>query len=157
MDYNKEKLVEHNGKWYFEDQALAKAHDPRARDEDKFKAWMDKVGARESTARRCLGKVAFGRAHTCGHEYGLHVRDKPLCAVSIGKGYAWFDHWKMFWLLKEKEYVITAQPYNVTLGAVHEMEAFAKEHGLVVAVSIEDAWWYPGLTTLIVWRRATQH
>ena len=160
MRYKGFDLVEHKGErpwrrtgWYFEHPALAETHDGKS-NETKCKAWMEKAGIVDSRGYGfCLGKVLYGRGHSCGHMYGLGVKDKPVCQASRQKSHEWFDHTRMFWSPNRREYVLTAQPYNVSLDKYQEMERFASEHGLTVEISLEDAWWYPGRTPLIVWRK----
>lgn len=147
------ELREVNGEWYFEDWALAETHDGKE-NMPKLKAWMDKAGVVDSHGYIfCLGKVLYGRAHTCAAYYGPWRKAKPVCEVSKQKSNAWFDHARMFWSPSRREYVLTAQPYDVSLDKYQAMERFASEHGLTVEISLEDAWWYPGRTPLIVWRK----
>jgi hypothetical protein len=152
MLYRGIALTENAGKWYFEDLALAEAHDPKGPDIKCRQAWMAKLGAVKSRGARCLGRVCYGRGHRCGP----WPYRNPICQAYKHKWGEWFDHAELFWLPESQEYVLAAQPYDVSLTDFRDMEAFAEAHGLAIDVSLEDAWWYPGRTPLVVWRRVTQ-
>ena len=156
MEYKEQPLVETGGGWYFEDPELAATHDPSGPNQQRCNLWMERKGASECTARICLGKVLWGRAHTCAWMYGPGHPQKAVCLAKEEKR-KWFDHRKMFWLPAEHRYILTTQPYNVSLDNFKEMELFAAENGLEVNISIADAWWYPGLTPLIIWQAAPPH
>lgn len=156
MRYRGIELVEKpDGDWYFEDGALASAHDPRGPDLQRRAEWMTRIGAVECRAKRCLStlsKVRYGRAHSCGAAHAGR-KANPLCVATKEK-HEWFDHIEMFLTPARYEYVLTSQPYRVTLTEFRKMEGFARLYGLTVDISITDAWWYPGRTPLITWRRA---
>ena len=90
-----------------------------------------------------IGKMILNRRRT--------LRERQQC---------WYpevpdqDHIHLF-RTKDGELVFTSQPYFV--GDVEEIrrdaEAFAAQHGLVVRVSIEESWHYPGSTVLVEYRR----
>lgn len=169
MNHRGIELVENKGKYYFEDPTLERERptpmpergtrqyrawvrherDDTAR---QRQAWMDSVGAVHSEAVRCLCKVAGGRRSKCGL-WGGYSR-KPLCEVSSKQGHSWFDHAELFWLPATQEYVLTGQPYDVSMGKVREMEDVARKHGLELTISMTDAWHNPGRCPLLVWRRA---
>ncbi len=140
-----------DGELYFEDLALAASHDPRAMNAARRDAWMAERGAKRSTTPHpCLGHVRNGKGHGSGC-YGV-VSEHGLCRARRDHG-GWFDHVELFWIPAVGEYVFTSQPYDVSMSDWEAMQAFAEKNGLRVTISIEDAWWYPGRTPLIVWRR----
>lgn len=155
MRYRGIELVEKpDGDWYFEDGALASAHEPRGPDLQRRAEWMARTRAAECQTKCCLGslnKTRYGRAHSCGAAHAGR-KANPLCVATREK-HEWFDHIEIFWIPAQREYVFTSQPYRVTLTEFRKMEAFAAEHGLALSISITDAWWYPGRTPLITWRR----
>jgi hypothetical protein len=154
MNYKGIELIEIQGKWYFEDPFLAKAHREKGTSYElqKLKAWKERNGASDTRGwNLCLGKVIHGRRHTCPNFYSGTTN--PLCTASSYHGHDWFDHRRLFWSRDKQAYILTAQPYDVYLELYQGMECFAAENGLTVEISIEDAWWYPGRTPLIVWRK----
>ncbi len=154
MQYRDIELYEREGEWFFEDGALAATHDAHGPNLQRRAEWMARTGAVECRAKRCLStlsKTRYGRAHSCGAAYAGR-NPNPLCVVTKEKR-EWFDHIEMFLIPARYEYVLTSQPYNVTLTEFRKMEAFAAEHSLELSISLADAWWYPGRTPLIVWQR----
>ncbi len=147
MQYRDIELHERDGEWFFEDGALASTHNPKHSDQVRRSVWMAREDAVECQAQPCLGKVASGKSHNCG-PFG----DAPLCAAIRARP-TWFSHIEMFWIPARHEYVLTSQPYSVSLTEFRKMEMFAKLYGLELSISLADAWWYPGRTPLIVWQR----
>lgn len=134
---------------YYESDELAGTHDPGGPDLQKRQAWLDQAAVKECKARG-LGKVVHGRGWSC-----TGSRDPcEVCRIYEVRRSEWFDHGELFWDPEGREYVFTAQPYNVSDTDYRDMRRFAERHGLTVEISVGDAWWYPGRTPLIVWRRA---
>ena len=150
MEYKGQTLIKLDGAWRFANMVLAASHTMGQLDWYRLDLWLEHKEARECTAEPCLGKVLWGKAHKCG--FGRR-NWKHVCKA-ISEHYEWFDHYKLFWLPAERQYIMTAQPYSVSLESFKEMELFAAKHKLEVDISIADAWWFPGATPLIIWRAA---
>ena len=146
-----------DGNHRLEDAVLASTHDGKGKDVEKRGAWMEKVGAIESKGCCCLGKVMNGRGHHGCYPAPSGRPANPACKLYHEKQHPWFDHAELFWFPSTREYVLTAQPYNVDLAMVEAMQAAAKELGMILwKTSIAEAWWYPGKTPLLVWRKKGQ-
>ena len=152
MKYRGIELEEQDSKYWFSDRVLSAQYSPEELPaHDRMDTWMARVGVHKSTGYWCLGKVLHGRGHTCRWP----CYDQPdTCSVEQD---GWFDHVQLFWLPGAREYILTSQPYDVTLEKFKAMERFAALHGLAVSISIEDAWHYPGATPLIVWSKAGEN
>lgn len=61
----------------------------------------------------------------------------------------WFDHDELFWDRTNKRYVLTTQPYDVSLERFKLLEKYCQERGLELSISYTEAWHYQGLCPLI--------
>ena len=156
MRYQNIELIDHKGQWWFEDPALAVTCNDDRRSDAKRQAWMNKVGAQDSNSGSpCLCKVVWGPRHHCARHTG-YIDRHPVCQMFFRRYGRWFDHYVLFWLSSQQQYILTSQPYGVSLTEYQAMEQFATNHEMLTTISLEDAWWYPGLTPLIVWRHCAR-
>lgn len=152
MQYRGLTLVEHDGSYYFEDRELAAKHDRKSEDSEKREAFLQKYGLRVSSATPSLnhltkGRVGLQRAGMAGgFTYRTISDERSTHPAAIG----WFDHTKLLYHPSPRRYVITTQPYGLTLEKFQALEAFCAERDLACWISITEAWWYPGSTPLVV-------
>lgn len=140
MIYQGLQLYEHQGKFYFEDPSLSKNHNGRP---GSYEAFLQKYNLKITSVRTpTLNHLYTGRPIWENHT-------KKALSDMKSKHSWWLDHEKLFYHSKSKGYVLTTQPYNLTLELFQELEQFCQNNHLRCFISYEDAWHYPGKTPLI--------
>jgi hypothetical protein len=123
-------------------------------------AWMERNGLRESGGRyKCLAKVAKPghscntwkwQGHFCSHASALLGEDLPGYSLR----HHWHDHIFFFYHPASKGYVLTSQPYDLTVEVFDLLQQRLAHGGIDVRLEMDSAWWYPGHTPLLsFWRR----
>jgi hypothetical protein len=163
MEYAGLSMVEHDGIWYFEDIALASAYFEQylVRIDDK------KEGRRrhllESTERRRKND-AFMKTHDLVRKdlrmWQLRLVANPnfrpgrygydMYSKHEDDATKWFDHDALFWNKANQRYVLTTQPYDVSLEKFKMLEQYCSDRAIRLTISYTDAWHYPGRCPLIV-------
>lgn len=153
MQYRGLELLWNEGEYYFEkDYGEPPSRFERKSMMDKF---MQKYNLKCSYASTILSlnRLLTGRA-TVGERLG---RDTL---------YNWyhniFDHEYLFFSSKLGIYILTTQPYNLSLSRFVEFEEYCAGRLLQVYIDYDDAWHYPGSCPLIAiassldWRDLSQ-
>lgn len=150
MEYRDLPLHEHNGKFYFEDPELAKTHDGKSKNIEKQKKFLKRYRLHESAASSpSISYLVTGRpTYVQGIKKTIWDERKRTPTV-----FDWFDHVAMLYHKPTKSYVLTIQPYDVTLEKFQALEQYCQERRFSCYVDYNDAWWYPGRTPLIVFGR----
>jgi len=153
MTYAGVELHERNGKFYFEDPVLAEKHvektDKQGPDKDKLAEFMLRHDLKESYAYRFASwdkmlpvkqknRFRSRSAEEFYSQYGELDRFDKLA-----------DHQKIFVNNQGERFYFT-QPYQITVEKYQIMERAWRSLGLLIDISIKDAWYYPGKTPLIV-------
>lgn len=152
MQYQGLTLHERQGTYVFEDPALVATHDQKTGNLAKRDAFLQKYGLRLSTVSNASINYLFtGRASYKRGGYGGYSR-KNLSddKAEYPEAFGWFDHTKLLYHPTTRQYLITTQPYNLTLQKYQSLEQFCEERGLACRISYDEAWWYPGSTPLVV-------
>jgi hypothetical protein len=146
MKYTGIELLQYNGRHYFEDDTLAAKHDRRGPNEAKREAFIAKHGLRLSHSRvypRWLALLPRGMKRC-----GFYSRWQGPAEAHQVMSYRVVDHDVLF--VRNGGYIYTTQPYDLTLDKYQAVERYWLGLGLFVGISVQDAWWYPGRTPLIV-------
>ena len=62
------------------------------------------------------------------------------------------DHGTM-WLKNGKPFMFVCQPYTMGTIAMAEAVTFAKANGLEIEIRTNDAFYFPGMAFMVIWRR----
>lgn len=151
MQYRNLQLHEKNDQFYFEDPELAKKHNGKSKNIEKFKKFLDRYHLSETTVSTpALGYLKTGRATNLqGKKRTIWDERKQNPRV-----FAWFDHFNIFYHKSSKSYVITVQPYDLRLEDFQALEEYCQEQDFSCYIDYNDAWWYPGRTPLIMFGRS---
>jgi hypothetical protein len=110
---------------------------------DRYRQTLGKRFAyRPSDAPPCP-RVVVGRACLMGQS----ARVPCLCQQFQDL----LDH-RYTWIDGARRVVVTADPYEFTLARLTQFKTATTEQGLQIAVSVFPGVWYPGATTLLVFR-----
>ncbi len=149
MQYQGLTLQEHNGTFYFEDPELAQKHTGSP---GSYEPFIKKYGLKVSAASRhpsinhlLKGRIGFKQVSS-GYGYKNLYDEMQERPDALG----WFDHTKLFHHKESQNYVLTTQPYDLTLEQFQALERFCQEQGLACRISYTEAWWYPGSTPLVI-------
>lgn len=163
MVYAGLELVERSEEYFFEDSQLWEAwHNQHLTSQPDQKAerlqyrqrtqaqqalrktFMDKHGLKETKFKGDrFRKLVNPKAGVKRDDYGHDAKyDNPATK--------WFDHDELFYDPTNQRYVLTTQPYDLSLDKFKQLEQYCAGRGIALAVSYQDAWHYPGRCPLVV-------
>ena len=156
MKYAGLTLEEKNGEFYFQNRALATTHHGKYADMEKRSRFMRNYELEEKrtayTAIRHVIKKSRKEIrqilkvpHVYVYSTSLHEETKLYPGAL-----RWFDHTEMFRHKPSRSYLITTQPYGLTIDKYNALEKLCEKLEIGWSISYFDAWHYPGNTPLVV-------
>lgn len=140
------ELIEDGGKFYFEDEALKQTHDPKCPNYAKLEEFQRLNNLKISRSALWPKWVALLPPHLRPRRLSRCQREAPKQALWAMKDID--DHSILF--VRNGRYCYTTQPYNLTLRAYQRVKEYWEAQSLIVDISYQSAWWYPGSTPLII-------
>lgn len=151
MEYHNLQLLEKNDTFYFEDPELAQTHNGKSKNLEKFKKFLKRYHLSETTiSNPAIGYLKTGRPTYIQGMKRILSDERKYNATVFG----WFDHTNIFYHKPTESYVLTVQPYNLSLEDFQALEQYCQEEGFSCYIDYNDAWWYPGRTPLIMFGRS---